>query len=227
MTTRTPSFSGSMRGRSSHSAQFRRRVRRNPGQRGSMALVLFVVVDRPLGLRGKPSKRLLPFRDLLSQPAFGKRQRGLALRFGLRLDQVGEPFRLGQIDPAVLERAAGEFPGSAARKPSIDRQAHQEPRRRPPGRRGTGILPYLRRSNSPANRTAGPRPRRAARRDGMAQLAHCGASAPPAAKPQSALPLHALGTADTNDRDRRRRAPAGQREDGVRRQRPQVNSGAM
>ena len=47
----------------------------------------------------------------LLQSAFGQGQRGLALHFGLRLEQVGQPFRFGQVDPAVLERAPGEFTG--------------------------------------------------------------------------------------------------------------------
>jgi hypothetical protein len=31
------------------------------------------------------------------------------LRLGLRLDQVGQTFRLREIDPAILERPAGEL----------------------------------------------------------------------------------------------------------------------
>ena len=53
----------------------------------------------------------MPFLDLLSQPTFGQRQCGFALALGLRLDEVGEPFGLGQIDAAVLERSAGVLTG--------------------------------------------------------------------------------------------------------------------
>ena len=41
----------------------------------------------------------------------GERKSGSTLRFGLGLEQVGQSFGFGQIDPAILERPAGEFAG--------------------------------------------------------------------------------------------------------------------
>jgi hypothetical protein len=38
-------------------------------------------------------------------------QRGPPLQLGLGGQQIGQPFRLGQIDTAVGEGAAGEFAG--------------------------------------------------------------------------------------------------------------------
>ena len=110
-TTRTPSFSGSMRGPLEPLPQVRRpSAAQSPTSAGSTASILLVIVDRPLGAAptGRAA-RSCQVSICLRKPALGERQRRLALRFGLGLDQVGEAFRLGQVDPAVLERAAGEL----------------------------------------------------------------------------------------------------------------------
>src|SRR5205085_1885920 len=86
-------------------SQRRRITRQHWVDRG----IFLVIIDRALGQSRQRQQPLLPRRNLFPQPAFGQRQRGLALRFGFSLDQVSEPFGLGQVDPAVLERAAGEF----------------------------------------------------------------------------------------------------------------------
>ncbi len=132
-TTRTPSFSGSTRGRSSHAANSSPSSRDRRPQRRIDRLILLVIIDRPLGLRRQAEQPLLPCRDLLAQPAFGERQRGLALRFGLGLDQVGEALGFGQVDPAILERPAGEF-ARLGRPQPVDRGQRGEQRihHRPP-----------------------------------------------------------------------------------------------
>ena len=115
-------------------------------------------------------------RDLLAEPALGERQRGLALALGLGLDQVGEPFGLGQVDAAVLERAAGEFARLGQPQARRSTPVRRAPRRPPPGRHGIGIPRYLRRSSSPGRRTAGPAPRRATRRSADAASSRTAAS---------------------------------------------------
>ena len=72
-------------------------------------LVLLRIIDCRLGSRAKLQKCVLPNRDLLSQTAFGHGQRCLALGFGLSLDEIRQAFGLSQVDPAILEGAAGEF----------------------------------------------------------------------------------------------------------------------
>ena len=111
MTTRTPSFSGSMRGLLSHSRNSAASAAQPRGESRVGGKSIVVVVDRSFGFSGKAKQAGLPFLDLLSQPTFGQRQCGFALALGLRLDEVGEPFGLGQIDAAVLERSAGVLTG--------------------------------------------------------------------------------------------------------------------
>lgn len=72
-------------------------------------VVLIRIVDRRLGACGKLQDPLLPLLDLVLEASLGHRQRGLALGFRLGLDQVGEAFRFGQIDPAIVEGTPGEL----------------------------------------------------------------------------------------------------------------------
>ena len=46
---------------------------------------------------------------MLAETAVGQGKCSLALRFGLRLDQVRKALRLRQVYPAIFERAAGEL----------------------------------------------------------------------------------------------------------------------
>jgi len=45
------------------------------------------------------------------------------LRFGLRLDQVGEAFGFGEVDPPILEGSPGEFTGKCFPQATESRQA--------------------------------------------------------------------------------------------------------
>ena len=53
----------------------------------------------------------LPVTPLLLPPhaTVGAKQGGTTLAFGLGLEQIGQAFSLGQVDPAIVERAPGEF----------------------------------------------------------------------------------------------------------------------
>ena len=66
--------------------------------------------------------RVPPCLDLAAERAAGEGQRGAALRFGLRLEQIGQPLRLGEVDPAILEGAAGEFARRRLAQPRHRRQ---------------------------------------------------------------------------------------------------------
>ena len=80
------------------------------GQRRIEADIVFVdIVDCRLGAGRELQDPLLPLLDLLAKAAFGHGQRRLALRLGFRLDEVGEALGLGQVDPAIFERAAREL----------------------------------------------------------------------------------------------------------------------
>ena len=206
--------------------KFRRPAPRNPLTAPDRRAIVLVIIDRALGPGGQAEQPRLPFLDLLPQPALGERQRRLALRFGLGLDQVGEPFRLGQVDAPVLERAAGEF-ARLGRPQAVDRRQRGE--HRVDHRAAAMALKfndYLRPSSSPGRRTAGPAPRRAVRR-----YADAAARAPPpfAAGGKCAgdalAGLVRIGPADPDDRDRRRRPAARQREDRVHA--PQPKNGAI
>jgi hypothetical protein len=71
--------------------------------------IFVIIVDRALRPSRKFEQPVLPFPDLLAQSAFGERERGLALRFGLGLDQIGEALGLGEVNSSVLECTAGEL----------------------------------------------------------------------------------------------------------------------
>ena len=56
---------------------------------------------------------------LVAEQAFQLAQRLAALPVGVGVNEIVEAFGLGQIELAVLERAAGKLAGSAARTLSI------------------------------------------------------------------------------------------------------------
>ena len=133
MTTRMPSLSRSAGGRASHDATSSRE-RRQPageivGQRRDIVLV--GEIERRLDLGGEAEQLRLPDGDLAAERAAGQGQSGAALRLGLGFEQVGEPLRLGEVDPAVLEGAAGELArlgGAQALDPAERRQHRRDHR---------------------------------------------------------------------------------------------------
>ena len=115
------------------------------------------------------------------------------LRLGLGVDQVGQALDRGEVELAVLERAAGEL--ARLRRPqALDaRRAPRAPRRSPRGRRAAAARRRPRRSRCAAPETTAPAPRRSPRRSPD----RARAPAPPCAAP-------ALGR--SAPRARRRRA---------------------
>ena len=92
-------------------AQFTGQVGAARGQRWIHRLIILIIVDRSFGACRQRKQALLPQPNLLAQPAFGQGQGGLALRFGLRLDQVGEALGFGQVDTTVSECPPSELAG--------------------------------------------------------------------------------------------------------------------
>ena len=80
----------------------------------------------------------------LGQRAFILAQRLAQLGRGFGIDQIGDGFGPGEIEPAIFHRPAAEF----ARLGGAQAQIRQAPRtglRAPPGRHGYGIRPHPRR----------------------------------------------------------------------------------
>jgi len=86
-------------------------------QGGINRFVIFVIVDRAFGPGRQGKQPLLPRGDLLPETPLRQDKRRLALRLGLGLDEVREAFSFGQVDPAVLECAAGELAGLRLSQP--------------------------------------------------------------------------------------------------------------
>ena len=79
----------------------------------------------------RPSSRACQRLDLPAERAAGQRQRRAALRFGLGREQIGEPLGLGEVDPAILEGAAGELArlGGAQPLDPAERRQHRRDHR--------------------------------------------------------------------------------------------------
>ena len=162
-TTRTPSFSGSTRGRSSHDLSPRQaphnraaapdRAPHPPHHSRSRA--------RPprTGRATAPATRAICF---LGRPPRARAQPCAAIR--LRLDQVGQTFGFGQVDPAVLECAAGEFAGLRLPQPSSDAKRRKHCIDHRSSAMALKFDDIFARRARRRSRSAGPVPRRATRR---------------------------------------------------------------
>ena len=127
------------------------------------------------------------------------------LRLGLGARQVGQALDRGEVEPAVLEGAAGEL--ARLRRPQARRacRAPRAPRRSPRGRRAVAARPCPRRSRCSARETTAPAPRRcispvagsrtprAARAARLGQLPASALSASPARGPEMRTTAIAAG----------------------------------
>ncbi|OJU19575.1 MAG: hypothetical protein BGN95_13925 [Sphingomonas sp. 66-10] len=84
---------------------------------GGRHIILVAEVDHRLDPRRDPGERREPARDRAADLAVDAGDRRAALRLAFGFEQVGEPLRLRQIDPAVLQRATGEFAPARAAQP--------------------------------------------------------------------------------------------------------------
>ena len=75
----------------------------------------------------------LPCGHALPKPSFGHRKGRLPLALGFGRQQIGQSFGFGKIDPAILERATGEFAGLGGARPLYlaDRGQHSGDHRPP------------------------------------------------------------------------------------------------
>ena len=138
-----------------------------------------------------------------------------ALRLGLGADQIGQALDRGEIEPAVLERAAGELAG-LGRPAALDpAERRQHARRSPRGRHAAAARPCPRRSRcaAPGNHSASAssidlaaRRIAHARQRRLARLRH--------AADQLLKRNTRARPGDAHHRNRRRRPAGGQREDG-------------
>ena len=74
-------------------------------------------IDPRLDQRQRLDQPLAPGLGLVAEQALHLAKRLAALRLRLRADQVGEAFDRGQVELAVLERAAGELAGLGRAQP--------------------------------------------------------------------------------------------------------------
>ena len=61
-------------------------------------------------------------RDLPGKRAVGRRQRGASLELGFGVEQISESLGLGEVDPAIGQRAAGELARLGPPQPRYCRQ---------------------------------------------------------------------------------------------------------
>ena len=218
MTTRTPSLSRSAGGRASQDG----RSRRASASSRAREIGREAARHRPRRKNRAPPRPGRPARAiracqaatcrLSAPPASASAAR--RCDFGLGLEQVGQPLGLGEVDPAVLEGAAGELAGLGRRAALRSGRAPPAPRRPPRGRHGDAARRHPRRSRWP-----GP---------GSGLSAHYQGLRHPIAKRRERR--HArlgqragqrlkrrigLRPADPHQRDRRRRRARGQSEDRV------------
>ena len=184
------------------------------------APLLLVIIDCRSASADSASNRPCHAETCLLKAALGERKRRLALRFGLGLDQVGETFGFGQVDPAVLESAAGEFAGFGQAQ-ALDRGQRTE----------DGIdhgpaamaLKFHAIFAGRTRRTVEPEDQCSSSKSPelrMTKIAHrSGPGLGQRSRDQRSCFMR-FGPADANDRDCRGRAAARQREDGVGRHRP-------
>ncbi len=92
-------------------------------------ILLVGKVERRFEARQDLKKLFPPGLDLLAEPALELAQGLLALRFGLRVDQVGQALRSAEVHATVEERPPGEFAGigSAAARDAVKRPYHRIP----------------------------------------------------------------------------------------------------
>ena len=76
---------------------------------GSRFILVTDIIDRGLGAGRQHHDPCPPSLDQPPNSAIGRHERGTALAFGFGLEQIGQPFGFGQVDPAVGKGTAGEF----------------------------------------------------------------------------------------------------------------------
>ena len=111
-TTLIPCFKQFDAGLSQPLGEFSRERLRLDRERGDVSgglLLVIDIIDRRLGPCRQQHDPLPPALDQPRHAAIRAQQRGSALAFGFRFEQVGQPFGLGQVDSAIGEGATGEF----------------------------------------------------------------------------------------------------------------------
>ncbi len=121
-------------------------------------------IDPRLDQRERADQLLPPGFGALPEQALKLPHRLRALRFGLGEHQIGKALDGGEIEPAVLERAAGELAGLGGPKtPAACRALRARPPP-PPCPRAGAARPCPRRFRCWVRETTAPAPRRAPRR---------------------------------------------------------------
>lgn len=99
----------------------------------SADIILVREIQQRLDLSRNSEQLCLPALNRMRQGAGAARIGVAALRLGLRCQQVGKPFGLGKIHPAVEDRAPGELAGfGTAQTGQSSQRSFNRPHHRPP-----------------------------------------------------------------------------------------------
>jgi len=95
-------------------------------------------IDAGFGQRLRLDQSAAPTFGAIAEQALQLAERLAALRIGVGIDQIGKTLDRGEVELAVLERAAGELAGQCMRNPSMRESAEQRVKRSPRVRHAAG-----------------------------------------------------------------------------------------